>query len=239
MSSRILQAITLDLDDTLWPVRPALVHAEETLSAWLLENASATAAWLTIENRRRIREALLADHPERAHDVSFMRRESLRRALAACGEDSALADPAFEVFLDARQRVVPYDDVTPVLERWSRRYRLIAVSNGNADIERVGLGRFFVAAVSAHELGFGKPDPRIYLEACRVGEVDPAAVLHVGDDLDLDVRAARDAGLRSAWIQRPDLVRRGREEQPTEAAETAFEGLAALDDFLHAPVRRG
>ena len=65
----------------------------------------------------------------------FLRHESLRRALAASGHDGSLADPAFAAFLQARQRVTLYDDVVPVLERWSRRFRLVALSNGNADIE--------------------------------------------------------------------------------------------------------
>lgn len=228
-----LIAITLDLDDTLWPVKPALVHAERTLAAWLAERAPATAAWMTPDNRRIVREALLAAHPDRAHDVSFMRLESLRRALAAAGEDEALAGPAFEVFLEARQRVTLYDDVEPVLAAWARRYRLVAVSNGNADVGRIGLGSYFAASVSAHELGVGKPDPRIYLEACRRAGARPAEVLHVGDDLHLDVHAARDAGLRSAWVRRPDLARPSAQPAPGEKAPDAFDSLQALDAFLH------
>jgi len=232
-SDRTLLAITLDLDDTLWPVKPALVHAERTLSAWLAERAPATAAWMTPDNRRMVREALLAGHPDRAHDVSFMRRESLRRAMAAAGDDEALAGPAFEVFLEARQCVTLYEDVEPVLAAWARRYRLVAVSNGNADVGRIGLARFFAASVSAHEVGFGKPDPRIYLEACRRAGAQPAEVLHVGDDLHLDVHAARDAGLRSAWVRRPDLPRPAAQPAPGQEAPDAFDSLQALDAFLH------
>lgn len=229
-TDRPLLAITLDLDDTLWPVKPALIHAEQALSAWLGARAPATVAWMSPENRRRVREALVAEHPERAHDVSFMRRESLRRALLAAGDAVALAEPAFEVFLEARQRVTPYGDVAPVLERWSRRYLLVAVSNGNADVDRVGLGRFFAASVSAHELRFGKPDPRIYQEACRRAGVAPEAALHVGDDLHLDVRAARQAGLRAAWVMRPEL---GRALPDAAADEPRFDDLSGVDAALH------
>lgn len=48
--------------------------------------------------------------------------------------------PTFEVFLEARQRAALFDDVLPVLTYWSRRYRLVAVTVGNADVIRVGLG---------------------------------------------------------------------------------------------------
>ncbi|MFP5406561.1 MAG: HAD family hydrolase [Gammaproteobacteria bacterium] len=232
LAARPLLAIALDLDDTLWPVKPTLIRAEQTLARWLAERAPRTAALLTPEIRLAIRDQLLAEHPLRAHDMSFVRRESLRRALHAAGEDPALAEPAFEAFLSARQKVTLYDDVEPVLERWSQRYPLIVVSNGNADVDRVGIGRFFAARVHAHELGFAKPDPRIFLEACaRVG-VEPAAVLHVGDDLDLDVRGARQAGLGAAWIRRPDLAGPAAVDVGEPGEWRAFDSLDSLDAAL-------
>ena len=235
-----LLAIALDLDDTLWPAWPTLIAAEEALLAWLAEQAPRTGTALTPELRKALRAQVLAEHPARAHDVSFVRLETLRRACGAAGDPPVLAEAAFEVFLEARQQVQPYDDVEPVLARWAQRYRLVAVSNGNADVGKLGLGRFFSARVSAHELDFGKPDPRIFLEACRRLDVAPSAVLHVGDDLDLDVLAARRAGLNAAWIRRPDLVARGGKSAelspgPDGNEVQSFDSLAALDEFLHGP----
>ena len=228
-----IRAITLDLDDTLWPMRPALVHAEEVLAAWLADRAPRTAAYLTPEARREIRGRLLREHPQRAHDVSFLRREALRSALLAAGEDGALAEPAFEAFLAARQRVTLYRDVVPVLARWAARYRVVALSNGNADIVRIGIAQYFAASVSAHEVGCAKPDPRIFLEACRRVRVEPAEVLHVGDDPELDVRAARAAGLQAAWIRRPDLARAKAQDPANDPDLPAFESIEALDSRLH------
>jgi putative hydrolase of the HAD superfamily len=232
MNAPPLLAITLDLDDTLWPVKPVLIHAEQALARWLAERAPRTAASLTPELRIAIREQLLSDHPLRAHDMSFIRRESLRRALKAAGEDPGLAEPAFEVFLTARQKVTLYEDVEPVLSRWSQRYALIVVSNGNADVDRIGIGRFFAARVSAHEVGFAKPDPRIFLEACRRVGVEPSAVLHVGDDLDLDVHGAREAGLRAAWIRRPDLAAPPALDAADVRRSAVFDSLSSLDTVL-------
>lgn len=229
------RAITLDLDDTLWPVRPVLIAAEQALSDWLAEQAPRTHGWLTPEARKRLRLALLAEHPGRAHDVSFLRRESLRRALTAAGDDPALAEPAFEVFLDARQRVRLYDDVLPVLRAWADRVPLVALSNGNADIRRIGLDGLFHARVSAHGLGAAKPDPRIFEHACRQVGTEPAETLHVGDDLHLDVRGARAAGLRAAWVLRPDIAAthaadpsRDPTRDPASAGEAVFASLQAV-----------
>ena len=80
---------------------------------------------------------------DRAHDMGWLRLESLRQALREGGDDPALAVGAFNVFLDGRQRVTLYDEVEEVLQRWKSRYKLLVVTNGNADIGRIGIGHYF------------------------------------------------------------------------------------------------
>ncbi len=231
--NRDIRAITLDLDDTLWPATPVLVHAESVLLDWLQRHAPRTHVAHTPQLRRAIRDAVLLEFPHRAHDVSFLRRESLRRALVAAGEPEALAEQAFDVFLAARQRVSLYDDVVPTLAHWARRYRVVAVTNGNADVSRVGLGRYFAASVAAHELGIGKPDARIFHEACRRAGVPPGQALHVGDDPHLDVHAALAAGLHAVWLRRPDLARARGDEPAGEApAVPVCDSLVAVAELL-------
>ena len=201
-----LQALTLDLDDTLWPVWPAIHRAEAALQGWLREQAPATVATHDVAAMRVLREAVLRERPDWAHDLSALRRECIRRALVAAGDDPALAGPAFEVFFAERQRVDLFDDVLPALERLAARWPIVALSNGNADVNRVpGLGRWFHAAVSARDLGVGKPAPVIFAEACRRAGADPARTLHIGDDAALDVDGALDAGLQAAWVCRASL----------------------------------
>lgn len=201
-----LQALTLDLDDTLWPVWPAIHRAEAALQAWLRDQAPATVAAHDAAAMRVLRESVVRERPEWVHDLSALRRECIRRALVASGDDPALAGPAFEVFFAERQRVDLFDDVLPALERLAARWPIVALSNGNADVNRVpGLGRWFHAAVSARDLGVGKPAPVIFAEACRRAGADPSRTLHIGDDAALDVDGALDAGLQAAWVCRPSL----------------------------------
>lgn len=201
-----LQALTLDLDDTLWPVWPTIRRAEAAVLAWLQHQAPATVAMHDAAAMRGLRAAVALDRPDWAHDLSALRRETIRRALAAAGDDPALAEPAFEVFFAERQRVDLYDDVLPALARLAARWPIVALSNGNADVHRVpGLGRHFHASVSARELGVGKPAPAAFEQACRRAGAEPARTLHVGDDPALDVDGALDAGLQAAWVRRPDL----------------------------------
>jgi len=201
-----LRAISLDLDDTLWPVWPAIRRAEAGLHAWLAVHAPATATTQGAAGLRAHREAIVRDRPDLTHDLSALRRESIRRALAASGDDPGLAEPAFEVFFDLRQQVDLYDDARPALARLARHYRLVALSNGNADVHRVpGLGGLFHAALSAQGLGWRKPQPEAFAAACAAVACAPCEVLHVGDDGPADVDGALAAGLQAAWLRRADL----------------------------------
>lgn len=199
-------ALTLDLDDTLWPVRPPLAAAERTLADWLLAHAPATAAGMGPGAMLALRAQVAQEHPHWAHDLSAIRLETIRRALRLHGDDPALAEAAFEAFFETRHQVTLYEDVLPALERLARRYRLVAVSNGNAEVARIGLGRFFAGSVSARLHGVAKPDASIFHAACAAAAATPAQVLHLGDDPALDVDGALAAGLHAGWICRPDSV---------------------------------
>lgn len=246
-SGQSIAAISLDLDDTLWPVLPTLLAAEQALGDWLSSHAPATAAWLTTDRRTSLRASILANHPDRGWDMSWLRHRLLCDALTQAGDDPALADAAFEVFLAARQQVRLYDDVRPQLEAWQTRYPLIAISNGNADLDRIGLGDLFTVKISAHQVGFAKPDARIFQLACEQAACRPEQVFHIGDDLELDFLAARRAGLQAGWIRRADLGapgrRKGRAMPPavdphTGADVPGFATLHELDAHLAALAAR-
>ena len=200
-----ISAITLDLDDTLWPIWPTIERAEKALHDWLTVHAPMTAALFSSPPAlREIREEMGRSRPDLKHDMSALRRESIRLALSRAKEDPRLADPAFEVFFAERQRVVLFDDALPALEFLSARYPLVALSNGNADLHRIGLAHFFRAHVCAREFGVGKPDPRIFHAAAGAVDLWPDRVLHIGDDATLDGLGALNAGMQAAWLNRGD-----------------------------------
>lgn len=227
-----LHAITLDLDDTLWPMAPTLQRAEASLQAWLRQHAPATVAahdrnaWLAL------RRAVVHDRPDWAHDLSALRQETIRRALLAAGDDPALAGAAFDVFYEQRQRVDLFADVLPALARLAARWPIVALSNGNADVQRVpGLGRFFHAALSARELGLAKPAAAVFAAACQCAGALPAHTLHVGDDAVLDVDGALAAGLQAAWVRRAGGPDTG---TPSALAHHEVADLGELADRLGA-----
>ncbi|MDR7092676.1 HAD family hydrolase [Hydrogenophaga laconesensis] len=207
LDARRVRAITIDLDDTLWPIWPTIERAEGVLAAWLTAHAPATAAkWADPVALREVRNQMHLTRPDLAHDLSALRRESIRLVLTQSGDDPALAETAFDVFFAERQRVELFEDALPALEWMAKRYPVVALSNGNADVHRVGLGRHFHAAFSAREFGVGKPDARIFHAAADAAGVRADEVLHVGDDIDLDMVGALGAGMQGAWVNRGGLA---------------------------------
>jgi FMN hydrolase / 5-amino-6-(5-phospho-D-ribitylamino)uracil phosphatase len=198
-----VRAITLDLDDTLWPVWPVIHHAERTLQQWLSGCAPATSALFASETARaELRSMAQTRLPDRLHDLSAIRLEMLRLGLQRCGEDSSLAELAFEVFLAARHEVTLFDDALEGLQWLAARYPVLAVSNGNADVHRLGLGSYFAGSLSARDAGVAKPHAGIFKAASEALGHSPEAVLHVGDDAHLDVLGALDAGMQTVWVNR-------------------------------------
>lgn len=228
-----IRAITLDLDDTVWPFAPIGARIEQTLHAWLLEHSPATAARFPPEEMLKLRARVAAEHPELAHDLTAIRRRAIELALIATGADPALLDPAFEVFYASRNQVAFYPDSLDGLRRLAARVPIIALSNGNADLHRIGIDHLFAGQVSAREHGAPKPEPSIFLAACARAGAAPEEVLHVGDNVELDVAGAARAGLRSCWLHRPDHPD-GLRGWPRDdlAPDLTFSTLTALADWL-------
>jgi putative hydrolase of the HAD superfamily len=197
-----LRAICFDLDNTFWDVGPVIERAELELHAWLNEHCPGAVAPGDVAALRRERELVLAAHPGRTHDLSFVRQEALRRQIVAAGHPAERAMQAFAVFYAARNRIEPYADVLPALARLRARFRLFTLTNGNADLAQIGLDRHFEIRLAAGEVGFAKPDVRIFSTMLARAGLAPQEVLHVGDEPHTDVVGAHDAGLDAAWVNR-------------------------------------
>jgi FMN hydrolase / 5-amino-6-(5-phospho-D-ribitylamino)uracil phosphatase len=202
-----IKAISFDLDDTLWPIWPVIERAEKALVSWLSVHAPMTAALFSSpsalrEIREYMHDVVIKKKPDIAHDLSAIRKESIRLALYRAKDDPLLADAAFDVFFAERNRVEYYEDAIPCVSTLAKRYPLISLSNGNAQLHLVGLDSIFKAAVSAKTVGVAKPDRRIFQAAADAAGVQMHEVLHVGDDEALDVLGAQGAGMQAVWLNR-------------------------------------
>jgi HAD superfamily hydrolase (TIGR01509 family) len=194
--------LSFDLDDTLWPVGPLMIAAESAMLSWLRERHPEIMRSHDAASLRALRLRVAARFPERSHDFTFLRRRALAEMFKDAGHDETPADAAFEVFFAERNRVQLYEDVESSLRRLSLRYRLFALSNGNADLKRCGIAHLFEGHVTAIAAGAAKPDARIFARLLELSGVAAARVLHIGDDPHADVVGATQAGLQAVWLNR-------------------------------------
>jgi putative hydrolase of the HAD superfamily len=198
--------LSFDLDDTLWPVGPVIAAAEEAMLGWLRTHHPETVRAHSLESLRAQRASIPNRYPDRGHDLTFLRHRALKDLFLAAGQSDTLAearaDEGLEVFFAERNRVQFYADVRPALTRLRARYRLFAVSNGNADLARCGIAELFDGHITASAAGAAKPDARIFAALVGKAGVEAAQVLHIGDDPLADVVGATRAGMQAVWINR-------------------------------------
>ncbi|MEO8458989.1 MAG: HAD family hydrolase [Dokdonella sp.] len=197
-----IRAISLDLDDTLWPIAPVIERVERHVDAWLRERCPEVADAWPISAFRALREEVARDHPHLAHDFTEQRKLTLRRAFQPFGLGEEWVESAYEVYQQVRNQVDCYPDALEALPLLASRWPLITISNGNADLIRIGMHAHFAFSISAREAGVAKPDAAIFHAACERLGLPPECVLHIGDDPMLDIEGARDAGMRTAWLNR-------------------------------------
>jgi putative hydrolase of the HAD superfamily len=204
--------VLFDLDGTL------LDHdrAEEVaIRAWIaaegwptrVAGGAVASAW------HQITEDAFADYRAGRLTVQGQRRARVRRLLATVGDDrKSLDDEAIDlVFEEYRARYEAswkaFPDVLRCVAAVSVTYRVAVLSNGElaekvAKVRAIGLDPYVELTMASSDLGFAKPDPRAFRGSLeRLGAVGANAV-YVGDQLDLDARAANAAGLSGLWLDR-------------------------------------
>lgn len=197
-----IRAISFDLDDTLWPLEPVIVRAEQAFYGWLEQHCPRLTQHFSVQQLRDRRIELVAEQPALRSDVTRSRALALRSTLRECDYDANLADQAMAVFQQVRNEVEPYADVSSALQDLSFHYRLGSVTNGNADVSQTSIGHYFDSTLAATVELPAKPAADMFARVCRELAVSPSALLHIGDNPGTDVGGARDFGCRTGWINR-------------------------------------
>ena len=197
-----IRTITIDLDDTLWAIHPVIKRAEQRLYEWLGENYPRITEMYEPSDLREIRSEIVVEFADRAHDLTFLRHTVLSRIGAAAGYRTDFIDEAFNVFDEVRNDVELFPEVIPALEVLASHFQVVAVTNGNANLETIGIRHLFDDVVTAAMAGAAKPASAVFEMAVNVGGSSKAQTLHVGDHPHYDVDGARAAGLRTAWVNR-------------------------------------
>jgi len=113
---------------------------------------------------------------------------------------------ARDKFTHAWERLPAWPDAAPGLIALAERFTVATLSNGNRS-QQEGLMRFtglaFHQLISAEDFKHYKPDPEVYLGAAARLGLPPDQVMIVAAHKP-DLRAAQAAGLRAAFVERPE-----------------------------------
>lgn len=234
------RALLLDLDDTLVvesaggddPWEEALPRLAEAVGGAALgplrEALAAQRAWFWSDPARHRRGRL---------DMEAARREIVAAAVAALGLGAREAAHAWADAVSATReaRMRPFPGALEALEAFrARGLRLALVTNGGAagqrrKIERFGLEARVDAVLVEGELGFGKPDRRVFARALDALGAAPEEAWMVGNDLRADVAGAQAAGIAGVWV---DHGGAGLPERPAARPDRIVRAVAELVAWL-------
>lgn len=198
-----IQALSFDLDDTLYPNSTVIAKAELAMQqrlAQLLPASFHNNSLYWFEQRKILAKADV----EVRHDVSRWRLLALERGLTTQGlslcEAGEIAELAMSAFLQARTDIQLAPEVRPLLAQLAARFPLVAITNGNADIKKMDIADLFQFALRAGPDGRMKPYPDLFIKAAGLLQLEPKHILHIGDHVKSDVVGALNAGCQAAWL---------------------------------------
>ncbi len=201
-----IKAISFDLDDTLWECDPAIQRAEESLLEFLAERCELIRSRYTLESYTRIKLAFMRSNRHLSGDVTRMRLAMLRHMLQDCDTHKDMAEEAFDHFYHVRSEVDLYEDSLPALEYLSQRYSLAALTNGNANLQQIGIADYFSQVHYATLECPGKPEAHMFHVTCKAFMIKTDELLHIGDNPETDIEGARRAGVQTVWINRAGML---------------------------------
>lgn len=227
--ARPLDGVLFDIDDTLVDTRAAFAAALAQVAARYLgpghDPAEVLATWRADAGGHYARYT----RGEVDYRTQRMRRANeLHAAFGGEPLDDAAYDAWDEVFeAGFRAAWAAHPEALEVVEDLLAAGLAVgalsnaAVAYQAGKLERAGLAHRVPMLVGVDTLGVGKPAPEVFLEACRRLGTEPSRTAYVGDELDVDARAAVAAGLVGVWVDRPGPRRTEVPDQDVAAARAA------------------
>ncbi len=198
-----IHALSFDLDDTLYDNSQVITAAELAMQQRLTQ-LKPELAHNDPQYWWQQRKLLAAQDAEIRHDVSRWRLLAVEQGLVAQGlstcEAGEVAELALGAFLQERTKISVSAEVKQLLATLASRFPLVAITNGNADIQRMGIASYFQFALRAGPDGRMKPYPDLFQHAAKRLELEPGQILHIGDHVRSDVLGALNAGCQAAWL---------------------------------------
>ncbi|CAH0527381.1 5-amino-6-(5-phospho-D-ribitylamino)uracil phosphatase YigB [Vibrio hippocampi] len=198
-----VQAMTFDLDDTLYDNRPVIQRVETLAAEWLFSQHPISQNW-TKQQWQDCKQQVLKQDDTLKHDVTRWRFQQLRQGLGHLGYDDpkaqSVAQQLIDMVLTWRNEFDVPCETHDVLSQLSRNMPLVAITNGNVNVEKIGLSHYFSLILKAGPDGRAKPEADMFDKAVEFLDLPKQRILHVGDHCVTDVGGAKRHGLLACWF---------------------------------------
>lgn len=230
-----IQAMSFDLDDTLYDNRPVMEHLEQQIMQWLYQQhpvvASRPIAWW-----KALKFHLAEEDSWLRHDVTLWRFEQIHQGLLQLGYSPSLARQAAEDTMEEVLRLRNLVDVPrlthQVLSQLASQIPLIAITNGNVDVDKIGLSHYFQLVLKAGVDGRAKPYPDMFSKAQQFLKLPAETILHIGDHLVTDVQGAKENRFQSCWYNDQDRTLRANSDGRI-LPDVEIDNLSQLNSLVH------
>lgn len=215
-----IKAISFDLDDTLYSNKPVMQAIEKKMIAYFA--TLAVFKGLAFDQHQMLnhrfwyyfRHQAILEQPDLAHDVAQVRLVTYRLGFISLGLSERVAEEqaqaALDYFIALRSDFIVPEPSKKLLVNLSKKYSLIAISNGNVDTKALGISPYFQHVYHAGWQTDGtllrqKPASDMFSLACWQLAIKPSQLLHVGDCGCADIQGALLAGCQAAWLSLYDV----------------------------------
>lgn len=239
-----IEAVTFDLDDTLWCGKTTLKNATHDFHAYLDAHYPVVAQAFPPQKFQEVFLQYRAEHPEVAHDYTVLRKNTLKQCAQEAGlapnEVEACVTSSFEAFVRSRSQPILFDGVLDTLKQLTEpplQLKIGIITNGNCNLSYLPslLELFPIEHIlSAESAGVAKPDPAIFDAAIEALQSNPENIVHVGDDYECDILGAKKAGYKTVWVN-PKYDPKEREVilSTHEAADAIVKDVTELIQVIH------
>lgn len=224
-----VQAISFDLDDTLWDCAPVIAYAENALFEWHTLTTPAITQVHSPSTLQEYRKDFRKKNPQLEGCVTAMRLAGLESLLHAFGYPKSLAQEGFTIFYNARSQVDLYPGVEEMLQVLSSAFRLAAITNGNADLQSIGISRYFERVYAANLQLPEKPAPDMFNLCLAEMDISPGDLIHIGDNPVTDIFGANAAGVQTLWFNQYNDEWPGHLDAPDYVANSLSDVVALFN----------
>jgi len=203
-----IKCIAFDLDNTLWECEPLIIKAEQYFYQWLEDVYPKITNKMSESDLISHRMSYMQKKPEMHHNLTGLRKDWMRQIVKEfSGEtiadketfEAEFIEAGFHVFWHQRNNVVFYDGAIAMLENLSKKYSLGVITNGNADVDYIGIGEYFDFKMSSELAGVAKPHEDIFHKAMELSDYGLEQTVYIGDDPKCDVIGPQNIGMRAIW----------------------------------------